>query len=67
VRHLRKLAALPHLADLPRGLLGSHTRPPLPHLHDPYQLSPEYMATCLTRIEQAVARLCLSYPGAALS
>ncbi len=67
VRHLRKLAADSRLAHLPRGLLGTHARPPLPHLHDPYQLDPAYMPTCLSRIEDAVARLCLSYPGARVS
>jgi protein-tyrosine phosphatase len=64
VRHLRRLAADPQLALQPRGLLGSYARFPVPHLHDPYKLDPAYIATCLTRIEDAVARLCLSYPAA---
>ena len=57
VRHMRKLAANPRLAHLPRGLLGLYGRPPFPHLHDPYQLDPAYMEVCLTRIEDAVAGL----------
>ncbi len=64
VRHLRRLAGNERLAKVPRGLLGSHAHLPLPHLHDPYELGTGYMAVCLTRIEDAVARLCLSYPGA---
>ncbi len=63
-RHLRKLAANPKLAPLPRGLLGSYARPPVPHLHDPYQLDPAYMDICLARIERAVAGLIKRYPAA---
>lgn len=63
-RHLRKLAANPRTAGLPRGLLGSYAAPAVPHLHDPYQLDPAYMDVCLTRIEHAVAALVTRYPGA---
>jgi len=64
VRHLRRLAADPRLARLPRGLLGSYAAPSFPHLHDPYKLSDAYMVRCLTRIEQAVAGLVKACPGA---
>ena len=64
VRHLRKLAANPKTADLPRGLLGAYASPPVPHLHDPYQLDPAYMDVCLSRIERAVAGLVTRYPAA---
>ena len=63
-RHLRKLAANPRTAGLPRGLLGSYAAPVVPHLHDPYQLDPAYLDVCLTRIERAVAALVTRYPGA---
>jgi protein-tyrosine phosphatase len=63
-RHLRKLAVNPLTAALPRGLLGSYATPPVPHLHDPYQLDPAYMDLCLTRIERAVAELVRRYPAA---
>ena len=64
VRHLRKLAANPKTADLPRGMLGAYASPPVPHLHDPYQLDPAYMDVCLSRIERAVAALVKRYPAA---
>lgn len=63
-RHLRKLAANPKTANLPRGLLGTYARPPVPHLHDPYQLEPAYMDVCLARIERAVAGLITRYSAA---
>ena len=63
-RHLRKLAADPKTAQLPRGLLGNYASPPVPHLHDPYQLDPAYMDVCLARIERAVAGLIKRYPAA---
>ena len=66
-RHLRKLAADPRLSELPRVLLGNYASPPLPHLHDPYELSPAYMARCLGRIDRAVRRLVTRYPAARLS
>lgn len=66
-RHLRKLASLEDLAHLPRGLLGSYSRPPMPHLHDPYRLDPAFMAVCLRRVESAVQALAWKYPGARLS
>lgn len=62
-RHLRKMAADPRLAHLPRGLLGSYCSPPFPLLYDPYQLDPRYMEVCLTRIEQAVAELVKQFGG----
>ena len=66
-RHLRKLAADPRLRDIPRVLLGTYANPPLPHLHDPYELGPAYMARCLARIDRAVRRLVTRYPAARLS
>ena len=63
-RQLRKLAANPKTASLPRGLLGSYSSPAVPHLHDPYQLNPAYLDLCLTRIERAVAGLIKRYPVA---
>lgn len=67
VRQLHRLAADPRLKGTPRLLLGRWTRPMLPHLHDPYELDDRYMATCLRRIEQAVAALVSAFPGARLS
>ena len=67
VRQLHRLAADPRLSHMPRLLLGRWTRPMLPHLHDPYGLDDRYMATCLARIEQAVARFISAFPGARLS
>ena len=63
-RHLRKLALHPLTAVLPRGLLGTYARPSYPHLHDPYQLDPAYIAVCLTRIEHAIDGLIRRYPAA---
>lgn len=63
-RHLRKLAHHPLTAVLPRGLLGTYAERSYPHLHDPYNLDPAYMAVCLTRIEGAVERLISRYPAA---
>ena len=64
VRHLRRLAELESLRDLPRVLLGTFAHPPVPHLHDPYKLNPAYLETCLDRISGAVTRLCEAYPDA---
>jgi protein-tyrosine phosphatase len=63
-RHLRKLAAEPAVAHLPRMLLGAYARPPAPHLHDPYDEDEAYLPMCLTRIERAVAALIRRYPSA---
>jgi protein-tyrosine phosphatase len=63
-RHLRKLAATPRLAHLPRTLLGLYARPVIPHLHDPYQLSDAYTLTCLRRIETASPALKCAFPNA---
>ena len=66
-RQLRVLAADPRLARFPRSLLGLYASPPVPHLHDPYDLDPDYMPVCLARIERAVANLATAFPGARLS
>ncbi|MCI4590852.1 phosphotyrosine protein phosphatase [Sphingobium sp. BYY-5] len=67
VRQLHRLATDPQLARLPRMLLGRWTRPLLPHLHDPYGLDDRYMTQCLRRIERAIGRLVIAFPGARLS
>jgi len=64
VRHLRRIAAQPRLADLPRGLLGTYAERPVPHLHDPYRLSDAYTRVCLARIERSVAGLCRAFSSA---
>ena len=63
-RHLRKMAADPALAPLPRMLLGTYGRMSVPHLHDPYELDAAYLPVCLTRIERAVDGLLRRYPSA---
>lgn len=63
-RHLRTLSADPELARLPRVLLGSYLSPPLPHLHDPYELADAYMPVCLARVIRAVSALGAAFPGA---
>ena len=66
-RQLRRLAARDGLSGLPRALLGSYASPPMPHLHDPYELNPAYQAVCLRRIENAVIWLAAAFPSARLS
>lgn len=67
VRQLDTLAQHPVLSAYPRALLGSYASPPIPHLHDPYKLDPDYMPICLTRIADAVGGLIKAYPAAKLS
>ena len=67
VRHLQKMAHNARIADVPRSLLGLWTSPKMPHLHDPYELDPAYMDTCLRRIKAAVPALVSAFPGARLS
>jgi hypothetical protein len=65
IRHLRRLAALNSpVSTLPRGLLGSHARFPVPHLHDPYGLGAAYLPVCLDRIEAALGQLWQLFPNA---
>lgn len=66
-RQLRQIASDATLADVPRGLLGLYAGPIVPHLHDPYELDPAYMAVCLKRIESAVSNLAAAFPRARLS
>jgi len=66
-RQLRKLAADPVLAALPRTLLGLYTRPRTPHLHDPYQLYDGYTRTSLDRIATAIPVLAAAFPSASAS
>lgn len=66
-RQLRRLARDPALAGIPRTLLGLYAAPPVPHLHDPYEIDPAYMPVCLARIERAVVNLAAAFPGARLS
>lgn len=63
-RQLRRIAGVPRLAHLPRGLLGLYAQPRFPHLHDPYQLSESYMTACLRRIETAIPVLARTFPNA---
>ncbi|WP_137679018.1 phosphotyrosine protein phosphatase [Aurantiacibacter suaedae] len=56
-RHLRKMLSDPAFQATPMALLGTYARPPFPHLHDPYKLAPEYLPTCLNRIEESVRSL----------
>jgi protein-tyrosine phosphatase len=63
-RHLRKLSQNAALSTYPRSLLGLWSEPRMPHLHDPYTLSPEYFSICLERIETAVSRLASAFPQA---
>jgi protein-tyrosine phosphatase len=63
-RHLRKLATNGIVGTIPRVLLGRWSRPPFPHLHDPYALSAEYLPVCLDRIEAATRRLLQAFPNA---
>lgn len=63
-RQLRRIAADPRLAALPRTLLGLYARPVVPHLHDPYSLSDAYMDRCLLRIEGTIPVLRAAFPNA---
>jgi len=67
VRQLRRLRADQRLSHMPRALLGSYAPIPIPHLHDPYELSEAYLKVCLDRIERAVSALRDAYPGARAS
>jgi protein-tyrosine phosphatase len=67
VRHLQKIAHNAKIADVPRSLLGLWAIPKTPHLHDPYELDPAYMDTCLRRIERIIPALVTAFPGAKLS
>jgi protein-tyrosine phosphatase len=58
VRHLQRIKNIEKLSHLPRAVLGLWCLPMIPHLHDPYQLSADYMNICLRRIENAVTRIC---------
>jgi protein-tyrosine phosphatase len=66
VRHLQKIALNARIADVPRSLLGLWATPKMPHLHDPYELHPAYMETCLRRIESTIPALINAFPGARL-
>ena len=63
MRHVAALAADARWGDTPRALLGSFLRPPVPHLHDPYKLSPAYMEICLARIDRATRAVVAAHPG----
>lgn len=64
-RHLRKLAGIQGLGETPRLLLGRFSG--WPHLHDPYEIAPDYTAPCLGRIDRAVRNAAKAYPGVDLS
>lgn len=59
-RQVARLRGDPRFAGLQIDLLGRYSK--TPHLHDPYQLSDDYVRTSLTRIDRAVrtlvSRLC---------
>lgn len=63
VRQLHRLAARPALVAVPRSLLGLWADPVMPHLHDPFGLDDLYMGCCLRRVERAVARVIVAFPG----
>ncbi len=63
-RQLRRISAHPKLAKMPRTLLGLYTDPSYPHLHDPYELDPNYMETCLNRIASSIGNLKTAFPDA---
>jgi protein-tyrosine phosphatase len=67
VRHLQKIAHNAKIADVPRSLLGLWATPKMPHLHDPYELDPAYMDTCLRLIARTIPALVTAFPGAILS
>ena len=66
VRHLQKMAHNARIAEVPRSLLGLWASPKMPHLHDPYELDPAYMDTCLRRIERTIPALVRAFPDARL-
>ena len=66
VRHLQKMAHNARIAEVPRSLLGLWATPKMPHLHDPYELDPAYMDTCLRRIEHTIPALVRAFPDARL-
>jgi protein-tyrosine phosphatase len=58
IRHARELRQrLWSRDDIQIALLGTWCSPSIPHLHDPFTLSPDYFDTCFHRIRQAVDRL----------
>ena len=60
-RQLRRIAADPDLTPVARNLLGTWAQPPVPHLHDPFQLSDAYFLTCFRRISSAVDGLAAEF------
>lgn len=64
VRQLRRLSGDGKFSRYPRSLLGLWATPSTPHLHDPYELDPDYMMTCLQRIETAIPALAAAFPAA---
>lgn len=55
VRQIAQLRRDPRFAGLQIDLLGRFAG--VPHVHDPYQLSGDYVGVCLTRIDRAVRTL----------
>lgn len=49
-------------ADIDVALLGLWCSPSMPHLHDPFSLSPGYFDTCFVRVRQAVTALGKALP-----
>lgn len=52
--------------DVQVCLLGMWCSPSMPHLHDPFTLSPSYFDTCFARVRQATIRLNLMLTGPAV-
>lgn len=63
VRQARELQRrLGGRSDVQVALLGNWCAPPVPHLHDPFTLSPGYFDQCFVRVQQAVRRLGAELP-----
>jgi protein-tyrosine phosphatase len=52
-------------SDVQVCMLGMWCSPSMPHLHDPFSLSPAYFDTCFVRVRQATVRLNQVLSGAA--
>jgi len=63
VRQARELQRrLGGRSDVQLALLGNWCTPVMPHLHDPFTLSPGYFDQCFARVRQAVCKLAAELP-----
>jgi protein-tyrosine phosphatase len=63
VRQARELQRrLGGRSDVQLALLGNWCTPAMPHLHDPFTLSPGYFDQCFARVRQAVRKLAAELP-----